>query len=393
MIKKIIIMLISLFLLTGCFDYKEMSDLAFVSALAIEKIDNEYKLTVQINNITNTINDTGTDAAKSLVLSGYGKTLLDAIRDMSDKTPRTLYFSQAKVVILDDSVLIKEELNDIIDLLLRDIEISLNYYIVTCINNNPEDILSSLSPFESNTVSDITKTTENSERLNGIGEQLTIRDFARKYLSYGIENIYTDIELTNNEENADNSEYLKDTKPSKLTFVKDMVTINNNDEIYILSKDEAFGYNFLKNNLNNPVITLSCKDKEYTVEINNPKTKISFDKDNKSFIIESNVNTSIHDYNCNMDLHKESTTKYIKESVNNEVNKYINSTIESIIKNRSDYVGFGNILYKNYPKYFDFKNNNWNEEINNYNFKTKIKVNIIKQGNLYGGINYENKTK
>ena len=45
--KKIII-LICIFLLTGCSDYVEINDLALISGIAIDYEDNLYKLTTQI---------------------------------------------------------------------------------------------------------------------------------------------------------------------------------------------------------------------------------------------------------------------------------------------------------------------------------------------------------
>ena len=48
--KKIIISLIILFSLTGCYNYRELNDLAIVSGISIAKVDDKYELTVEVVN-------------------------------------------------------------------------------------------------------------------------------------------------------------------------------------------------------------------------------------------------------------------------------------------------------------------------------------------------------
>ena len=48
-VKFFIILLLSL-LISGCYDYREINDLAIVSAIGIDKNENEYKVIAQIVN-------------------------------------------------------------------------------------------------------------------------------------------------------------------------------------------------------------------------------------------------------------------------------------------------------------------------------------------------------
>lgn len=45
--KKIIILIITIFLLSGC-SYRELNDLAIISAIGIDYDNNEFKLTAQV---------------------------------------------------------------------------------------------------------------------------------------------------------------------------------------------------------------------------------------------------------------------------------------------------------------------------------------------------------
>ena len=45
--RKIIIVLIPILLLTGCYDYRELSDLAIITAISIDKVDDNLEIAIQ----------------------------------------------------------------------------------------------------------------------------------------------------------------------------------------------------------------------------------------------------------------------------------------------------------------------------------------------------------
>ena len=47
---KIYIIIVFSCLLTGCYNYREINNLAITSAVAIDKIDDEFEITVQVIN-------------------------------------------------------------------------------------------------------------------------------------------------------------------------------------------------------------------------------------------------------------------------------------------------------------------------------------------------------
>ena len=47
---KKIILIITLFFLTGCYDYKEINDLAIISAIGVDYQNDEYIITLEVLN-------------------------------------------------------------------------------------------------------------------------------------------------------------------------------------------------------------------------------------------------------------------------------------------------------------------------------------------------------
>ena len=76
MIKKIFIISI-LFLLTGCYDQKELNTIAIMTATEINKIDNEYIVNVQVVNPQSS-DKTVNIQAPFIMYEGKGKTIHEA---------------------------------------------------------------------------------------------------------------------------------------------------------------------------------------------------------------------------------------------------------------------------------------------------------------------------
>ena len=90
--KKIIILFITLLLCTGCFDYKEINDLAIISAIGINFNDNNYEITLEVLN-----DQIDKDSSKitSYIKTGTGKNLTTAIENAADKLSKKPTFNHA----------------------------------------------------------------------------------------------------------------------------------------------------------------------------------------------------------------------------------------------------------------------------------------------------------
>ena len=116
--KIIIIMLISIFLLSGCADYVEINDLAIISGIAIDYENDLYKLTAQLIE-----ND---KESKVIVLTTASSSIDEAMSEISKLSNKELFISRLKVLILSDR-LIKEN-KDFYDYFLRSSKSKMNFY-------------------------------------------------------------------------------------------------------------------------------------------------------------------------------------------------------------------------------------------------------------------------
>ena len=95
--KKIILILI-IFLLTGCYDYNELNDLEIISSIIVDYKDNEYKVHLEVVN-TNENGEHG-----SYFLSGSGKNLESALNNVYFQSAQTPFYSKLNAFIISDSL-------------------------------------------------------------------------------------------------------------------------------------------------------------------------------------------------------------------------------------------------------------------------------------------------
>ena len=126
--KKILIIIFCL-LISGCNNYRELNNIAVVSALGIDYKDNMYNVSVLVkDNVKN-------DENKTSIYTYEGKSLDEAIKKIGLLASKTLYFIDLDVLVISKNATSK--LQNIMDYLSRDNNVGVNFYILC--DNNFED--------------------------------------------------------------------------------------------------------------------------------------------------------------------------------------------------------------------------------------------------------------
>ena len=103
--KKIIILILSIFLLTGCYNYKELNDAAIVSAIAIDKCDdniNHLSVSVQIMNAKK---DEESSQSEITFYQACGETIYEGLQSITLDSPKELYLGDNEVIIISEELL------------------------------------------------------------------------------------------------------------------------------------------------------------------------------------------------------------------------------------------------------------------------------------------------
>ena len=343
--KKIFIILCCL-LLTGCYNYIELDELAVVSMIAVDYKDDNYIVTLEIKeNIKDEDN-------KSLIYCGKGKSLDSAIQDTSFGMNKILYFVDLDILVLSQDA-INNKLNSIIDYLTRENNVGVNFK--TIVDDNINDTINSIKE-KDKIVGQYIKQMIESEFNNII--DVKYYELLEKYLSNMKDLILPYGHINNNNYVIDQGVIFNENKIVKKIDFKDVKLfnlLNNADALYLFN--------------------IYYKDKLIVFKTLDKNIKINF-KNNK-IIIKLKINGNLDEIE-DINLKNEDNIKEIINIINNKINDNCNEFIRLLEDNNSDVLGFKKVIYNKTKK----KINN----ISKINYDIDVDVSLDRKGLIFESI-------
>ena len=138
-----------LFFFTGCYNYRELNQLAITSAIGIDKTEDGYKVTVQVINTQKQgsgSNSSG-EQPQFFVYENEGKTLQEAFRYLILESPRRLYVNHTVLLLMSEEVA-RDGILNVLDLFFRDSEFNKQFLTAVVKESSARDVLTILTPLE-----------------------------------------------------------------------------------------------------------------------------------------------------------------------------------------------------------------------------------------------------
>lgn len=365
--KKIFLILF-IFLLSGCYNYKELNKIGIVSSIAIDKKDKTYKVSAQVLNVKN---KEDTNSSKVIVYEETGKTIEEALRKMTTKSNKKLYGGHLGKLVISEEVA-KDSIINVIDLFQRLPEIKDEFTITIAKDIDASDVIKIMTSPESIPADYVTGEIETADIESALTYSSKLDEFVSFYLKEYIDPVISVIEVNNYDKKGTTLKNNETTNP-KTRIVLDNIAITKNGKFdKYLNKDETIGYNFIRDNVKEMIIPIKCGDNYSSIALIKSKTKNKVSKKGNKYIITLNIssNASINEYNCKQDLDKEKTIKSLEKKSENQIKECINKTLN--VKTKSQFLGFKRILYLDNKKY--------NNE--DYDVKINVDINISRKGDI-----------
>ena len=379
--KKIILILLC-FLLCSCKDYAELNKLAIVTAMGIDKKNDKYEISLLIANSPKADTTSKEGEAKTTVYKAVGKTVAEAIKEINKKSPKELYFSHINVVIISEEIG-KEGFFKVADWLIRHPQTRNKFYLMQVNDNKASNVLKIISPLESFPSQSIATLIESSKNSRAVGDTASYSNFIGRILEKGYEPIMLTVKINGNVKEGSKQENLETAEPKTYLSLGPLAIYKNDKLIKTTTKKETDIINIINNEAKELTTTIKYKNNKLNIFSNNLKTKLKLTSNN-SGIIYIKGSGSIYEANGNINLNNNNEIKKIekvwKKTIKNNTEKLLTNIKENY---QSDIFGFGNMIYKNYPKKWKKIKTNWNN-IYFKKFKIKVYVNtkIISTGSL-----------
>jgi spore germination protein KC len=361
----LLIIMVFIPLLSGCWNRRELNELAIVGGMAIDKTGNNYLITAQVIDPGEvSTNASGGGRAPVTTYSEKGKHIFEAIRRMTTTTPRKLYFSHLQMLIISEEVA-KEGMNNTLDFLTRDPEFRKDFYIVVARDLKASQILKNLTSIEKIPAHKMHSSLETSEKAWAPTVAIQMDELISALTSDGNNPVLTGISIKGNVTEGQLLDNVERIEPHARLIYKNIAVFKKDKLIGWLNEKESKGYNYIKNNIVNTVGPIPCEKKgSLVVEFNRSKTKVKGKVINGQPRIDIYVNSegNIAEVSCQIDLTDPAAIKKIEKKTDKVGVDILTTSIAKAKKLGVDIYGFGEVIHRADPKAWKSLKNNWDQE-------------------------------
>ena len=383
--KKFVLIIITLFILlisSGCYNYKEINDMAIVSSIGIDK-DNKNDKYIVSAQIMNSKESEDSEDSQITVYTKEGDTVHEALRNITLKSPRKLYGNHLSKIVLSEEVA-KEGIDNILDIFNRITEVR-NEFIITIVKEDKaSDVLKVLTTTESIPAEYVKLSLKIADKTSGLTYATKLDEFISLYLKKGIDPVVPVLKIDKKEKKGTTINNITTTNPISKIVIEDLAVTNKGKLETYLKNEEVIGYNFLRNQIQKMIIPVKCDDENNyaSISILKNKTKSNAAKKDNKYIINFNINSEaiITEYNCKKDLTDEKVIKELEKDTEKKIKRYIKKSLNKQKETKGKFLGLERIIDLDYPKYK-------NED---YSVKYNVNVNLVRKGEIRNSVKGEN---
>ena len=354
--KKFVLIIITLFILlisSGCYNYKEINDMAIVSSIGIDK-DNKNDKYIVSAQIMNSKESEDSEDSQITVYTKEGDTVHEALRNITLKSPRKLYGNHLSKIVLSEEVA-KEGIDNILDIFNRITEVR-NEFIITIVKEDKaSDVLKVLTTTESIPAEYVKLSLKIADKTSGLTYATKLDEFISLYLKKGIDPVVPVLKIDKKEKKGTTINNITTTSPISKIVIEDLAVTNKGKLETYLKNEEVIGYNFLRNQIQKMIIPVKCDDENNyaSILILKNKTKSNTAKKDNEYIINFNINSEaiITEYNCKKDLTDEKVIKELEKDTEKKIKRYIKKSLNKQKETKGKFLGLERIIYLDYPKY------------------------------------------
>jgi spore germination protein KC len=356
-LRMLLISGMTMILLTGCWNRVEINDIAIVTAIGLDLVeDDKLRLTLQVAVPSKLVTGgTGGSSGKStIVISETGATVSEAYRNIQGKLSRRIFFSQSRVLLIGED-LAKKGVFHIVDFHTRYAEPRINSFIMFT-KGKASKIINSMPKFES-------VSAEEMRELAKMGLKVYVRDFLNMLLTEGIEPFASQFTLKPLEVSTKN-------KSGETQAVSGIAVFKGDKLVGWMDEVETRGLLWIRNEIKTGVITIKIPEEKgggnISMEIIRGETNIVPILKQGELKLDVDVVTelSVIENDSKVNLHETKVIEEIQTNAEEEISKRIEMIIEKAKKEyKSDIFGFGQSVYKKYPKEWNTHyKKNWENE-------------------------------
>jgi germination protein, Ger(x)C family len=353
--------------------------------MGIDKVDDDYMLTVQIINPKVIASKKAVNEAPVILYSDTGTDIFEIMRKLTTECPRKVYFSHMRMVVFGEEVA-RDGIQNIIDFLSRDHEFRTDFYFVVAKDTMAKDVLSKLTRLEAIPGIEMYNSLKASERNWAPTRSIRIIELINAIIADGKNPVITGIEVTEGAENSDSVDALKQSGGIKNLKYANLGAFKKDRLVGWLNEDESKGYNYIMGNIKSAVgYVYVDDDKKITVEIFGEKAdvKVFLENGKPAVKVKIKITQSIATVAGDFDVTKEENINKLNEECSKKAISVCQKALEKAQKEyETDIFGFGETIHRQYPELWANLKDNWDEEYTKLPVSFSVNVETKRLGQI-----------
>ena len=388
--KKIGILLLIIMntvLLSGCWDRIEINDIAIVTAVGIDKMDDGdicLSLLIPVPKMLSSVGGGAEDKTSTILVSERGKGTVDAFRKVQDKLPREIMFSHIRVIVIGER-LARDGVTDVLDFFSRYRQSNLRAHVLVT-KENVDEVLGG-DPGIERSVSELIR----EEGKMGIGIQTDLKDFISMLTEEGANPVAGQLVIVPLTAKLESNEVTEKPKPKKpYATVKGAAVFHKDKLVGWINDEEIRGIFWLRDEMKRSggTITVDIPEEKgggkIGVRVHATKIQLQPKINDDVLTIDVYIDTQmiIDENSSRIDLGDPKSIHYAEKAIENSIKERFQIVLNKIQKQlQSDVLGLGTAVYRKYPKEWQEKyKDNWDEEFPELNVRVACKVWIPRVG-------------
>ncbi|WP_332647510.1 Ger(x)C family spore germination protein [Lysinibacillus sp. 54212] len=383
--KKLITLMLLLtvvLLLSGCWSKRELNELAIVVAIGVDKIDDEYAISIQVVDPSE-VSASHPSSGRTPVVTYHskGKTLFEAIRKITTLSPRKPYFAHLQILVVGED-LAKEGLGYTIDFLGRDNEIRNDFDIIVAQQTTAKDVLNVLTPIEKIPANKMLNSIQISQDAWGSTRQVDVDELINKLNSDNKSYVLSKVDIHGDPRlGIDQTNVNRIETPAILQFTG-LALFKHDKLIGFLSEEESRSYNFLTDQIESTIEIVSCPGEgQLTTEIITSKAKTDGKIENgiPKIRVQIDVDQNVAEVHCDIHLNDEQTLHTINEKTADLIKTRIEHLLHTLQKEYEvDILEYGAAIHRANAREWHHIKDDWSALFPE--LQVDVEVNVITHG-------------
>lgn len=347
--------LIAPLLLSGCWERRELNELAFVLGMGIDKADAGYRVTMQvvIPSSLSAPNVGGTGGGVPILVKSLTvPTVYEAEKQFSLMNSRTAYFGHIRVLVIGEE-LARAGIGEVLDVLKRSREPRNDFYAIVAKGTTAEEVLQILTPLDKLPANKLFNSLDQSYKVTSRTVAIPLNRFIEVLISRGINPVLTGVEITGNVGEGNKKNNVEESVPNTGMQFQNVAVFKGDKMIGWLNGDETIGFNYINNNVDSnsgPVIGDDGQPIVIEALQTTTKRKVKIIDGEPHIYIHVKAVCNVEDVQSSDNLEDERVIRQLEKKSEERIIMRMKSTVKHINnKFNVDILGFGQSIYHASP--------------------------------------------